>query len=159
MAQIVSNATGEEFVINNPFLFQTKAQMCQIVKTDPKLLSLAFQTVTCDKKPHKKIRQCGICTSCLLRRHALAAAGITDRTRYIVMDPKQENKYLELKAMAQQCLRLENLLSSDNPWSALCSEYLTFRDIEARFSVKEKRIPEKILNLYRTYVSELGKCR
>lgn len=70
----------------NPFLFTTKGQMCRTLRPAG-LEHLVPFTVSCDAFPKHVAgpRHCGACTSCLLRRNSLWAAGLDQedaRTRY-----------------------------------------------------------------------------
>src|SRR5262245_5466548 len=44
---------------------------------------LAFETISCDRLHREKPLQCGYCSSCFLRRQALAMHRVEDRTGYI----------------------------------------------------------------------------
>lgn len=73
------------FLITNPFLFQTKGQMCaSLVKIVQWSGRFVFKTVSCDSRHRMPFApmQCGYCSSCLLRRVALAVNDIEDETPY-----------------------------------------------------------------------------
>lgn len=62
----------------NAFEFTTKAEMCHVLKKTG-LDTLIRTTISCDSFPLRisgSPAQCGICTSCLLRRCSLHAAGL-----------------------------------------------------------------------------------
>ena len=91
VGDMVSELLGEKFQIQNPFLFWTKAQMCRALAEDGRS-DLASLTMSCDSKHRKSEQptQCGYCSSCVLRRQALAAANIEDKTPYIVLHEKAQ---------------------------------------------------------------------
>lgn len=68
-----------------PFLWKTKGELCRILAETP-LRDLARMTVSCDNFPDHTTRRrasdveiyCGECTSCLLRRLAVANAGLEE---------------------------------------------------------------------------------
>ena len=67
---------GTPFQIENPSLWRTKGEMCQQVHAAG-LSDLIGLTRSCDSFPLREARdQCGLCTSCLLRRLSLHAAGL-----------------------------------------------------------------------------------
>jgi hypothetical protein len=75
VSNLVSELIGEKFTIRNPFLFRTKAEMCQQLAEDERY-DLPALTVSCDSPHRKQPIQCGYCSSCILRKQALAASGI-----------------------------------------------------------------------------------
>lgn len=76
MGDLVTLATGRPFTFRLPFLLATKAQLCATFY-ESRYSSLISETVSCDGFPVRVVGhpQCGLCTSCLLRRQALHAAG------------------------------------------------------------------------------------
>jgi len=154
VGDLVSALVGEPFEICNPFLFHTKTQMCKPLVGNATLTHLATKTITCDRLPREPGRQCGCCTSCLLRRQALTAAGIADRTPYAVLASgySPDYKELHLKAMLQQIATLQRLLDETNPWNALCQSFPEL--IEVQYVLPEGVASQRLPRLYRTYVEE-----
>ena len=75
--QFFSDLFGTPFRIENPSLWRTKGEMCQQVHAEG-LGDLIGLTRSCDSFPLREARdQCGLCTSCLLRRLSLHAAGLS----------------------------------------------------------------------------------
>ena len=74
---LFSRVFGKETQITNPFLFSTKTETCAALPCFG-LSQVAQDTVSCDKFPLRieGTSQCGVCTSCILRRHALLSAGL-----------------------------------------------------------------------------------
>lgn len=67
---------GQPFQIVNTSLWRTKGEMCAQMAAYG-LGDLVNLTVSCDSHPLREAReQCGLCTSCLLRRLSLHAAGL-----------------------------------------------------------------------------------
>ena len=164
VSDVVSELLGEEFRVKNPFLFWTKAKMCKALAEDGRN-DLPPLTMSCDS-PHRlqPIHQCGYCSSCLLRRQALAATYIKDRTRYVVLHgnhPPKESS-LHFDHMLVQVKTLRNLLDvsdeMDLQWEALTREFPVLDDIVDRSAGAESLLPidmrGQLIQLYRTYVSE-----
>jgi hypothetical protein len=70
---------ANHFTVVNPFLFLSKAQVCQNLRFHP-LQDLVPHTISCDRFPRHASgpNHCGVCTSCVLRRVSLRAAGLVD---------------------------------------------------------------------------------
>ncbi len=163
VSDLVSELLGEEFRVKNPFLFWTKAQMCKALAEDGRN-DLPPLTMSCDSPHRLEPIQCGYCSSCLLRRQALAAPSIKDRTRYVVLhgnSPPKESS-LHLDHMLVQVKTLRNLLDvsheMDLQWEALTREFPVLDDIVDRSAGAESLLPidmrAQLIQLYRTYVSE-----
>src|SRR5205085_10815902 len=72
MSHLVSNTLDAPFAFHNPFLFTTKAQMCEVFNRLPEQFlvqvnRLVSKTVSCDRRSRipKELMQCGCCSSCL----------------------------------------------------------------------------------------------
>lgn len=164
VSDVVSELLGQEFRIKNPFLFWTKAQMCKVLAEDDRN-NLVSLTVSCDS-PHRKkqIFQCGYCSSCLLRRQAIAASNMNDQTRYVVLHGEKPagDPSLYLQNMLEQVTMLKKLLNnSTNPnlqWQNLTERFLELEDIVDQSSESENLLPfqmqQRLIQLYQTYLSE-----
>jgi len=163
MSNLVSHILGRSFVFRNPFLFQTKAQMCSVL-AQYNVIDLAFLTITCDRLHRERPIQCGCCSSCLLRRQALAALGIEDRTEYLVTSHQayvSSNRSFDsnhLRAMLYQVDILRSLLNSVDPWHSLLKGYPILQEIADQVARQEALAPvvpvEQLLQLYQCYVHE-----
>ncbi|WP_336622309.1 7-cyano-7-deazaguanine synthase [Chlorogloeopsis sp. ULAP01] len=163
VGDVVSELLGEEFRMQNPFLFWTKAEMCKALAKDARN-DLPPLTMSCDSPHRQQPVQCGYCSSCLLRRQALAAIGIEDKTRYVVLHGNRPvgDSSLNLCHMLVQVNTLRHLLSIlDEPsfqWEALTREFPVLDDIVDRSAAAENILPAdmqgRLIQLYRTYVSE-----
>jgi hypothetical protein len=163
VSNLVSELIGEKFTIYNPFLFRTKAEMCQQLAEDARY-DLPALTVSCDSPHRKQPIQCGYCSSCILRKQALATSGIIDQTNYIVPhgDPPASDPRLFLENMLVQVSIIKKLLNhsenSVSQWGSLTRRFPELDDIVDRtYDVEGLTLPEMrkhLINLYQTYVSE-----
>lgn len=162
MGQLVSHLLGASFSFRNQFLLTTKAQMCTPLAELP-ARDLIFSTITCDSLHRKKGLQCGCCSSCLLRRQALAVPGIPDMTPYVSLhgrsrtQEERQQDSLHFRAMLHQVATFRKLLGADDPWFAFVHEYSTLGDIvdlTAIYAPLEKNMADGLLRLYRRYVDE-----
>lgn len=158
VGNFISSVIGEEFLISNPFIFSTKAEMCSSLKLSSHLI---FETISCDRLHREKYIQCGFCSSCVLRRQALASAGIKDPTRYLIPHGKkpQERHMSYWRLMNQQVNTINKALSSSEPLFHLQMAFSSdLPDIVGHIAdqdrLKRDVIEEKIVELYRTYVNE-----
>jgi len=76
MSDLLSRLFARPFQVINASIWKTKGEMCaDLVRHG--LGDLAHLTVSCDSFPLREAhQQCGLCTSCLLRRLSLAAGGL-----------------------------------------------------------------------------------
>lgn len=160
---LVSELIGEKFTVRNPFLFRTKAEMCQHLAEDSRC-DLPALTISCDSPHRKQPIQCGYCSSCILRKQALSASHIKDQTSYIVPhgDPPASDFRIFLKNMLFQVSNLKKLLNySENTvsqWASFTRRFPELDDIVDRTHEVESLTPPQmrnhLINLYQTYVSE-----
>ena len=103
----VSAVLGDPFRIHNPFLFDTKAAMLAGLTADG-LHGLIALTSSCDSPHRREPVQCGYCSSCVLRRQSIAAAGLPDDTRYVVPhgDPPKGDPLAYVRLASAQAERL-----------------------------------------------------
>lgn len=159
VSHVVSELLGEEFRVRNPFLFWTKAQMCKALAEDGRS-DLPPLTMSCDSPHRKQPIQCGYCSSCILRKQALAASKIEDRTRYVVPHGNRPAKdpSLHLRNMLVQVCTFHRLLDVSDKWEALTREFLELDNIVDRCAVAENLPPAEmqshLIKLYQTYVAE-----
>jgi hypothetical protein len=160
LGSLLSEILNCSFEFRNPFLYETKAQMCEELR-DGGALNLIYSTISCDQPRrvlNQGILQCGFCTSCLLRRQAMAALGILDLTPYTNKRRIKQSRSSPLMAMLHQANRMRSLIQSENPWACLSKEYLELDEIVDLLShgdkEEEKYIQENILKLYKEYARE-----
>lgn len=162
MADLLTAVLGAPFRFSNPFLFWTKAQLCEALGRDNRI-DLINRTITCDRRLRGHIAQCGKCSSCLLRRQALAVLGIKDQD-YHITHARHQGKALTfedgtyLRAMYDQIDTLRMCLAADDPWDSMAEEYQTLPSIVRWLSSKEgipvQELRDQLVQLYRNYVNE-----
>jgi hypothetical protein len=153
--------------IENPFQFSTEAQMCQLLKRIG-LNHLITKTVSCDSFPLRirGVQECGLCTSCLLRRLALHTAGLehVDLGKIYRYDVKgslagvDEKRMYPLWAMLDHVDRLSDCLSSESPWETLTKTFPEILEIQEEMVRHDGGNPRAIANayvqMYQTYAAE-----
>ncbi|NJL00570.1 MAG: hypothetical protein HC910_08375 [Spirulinaceae cyanobacterium SM2_1_0] len=163
VSDLMSEIMGEEFRVRNPFLFWTKAEMCQQLSEDARH-DLPPLTKSCDSPHRKQPIQCGYCSSCILRKQALAASQIEDRTHYIVphgIRPVGDIR-LHRQNMLAQVSTLKRLLNYSEDaiprWESLTRRFPDLDDIVDRTHGMESLTPpemrKNLIRLYQTYVLE-----
>lgn len=164
MGHLVSLLLDKPFGFHNPFEFLTKAQVCEALVGDG-ILTPIDETISCDRRHRRNPMQCGRCSSCLLRRQALAVHGIQEPVnRYVVTldaaigkQPSLADR-LHLQAMLSQVDDLKSDLRSATPWLNLEERYIDLVEIAAEIA-EENRMPleavqERLKALYEQYVLE-----
>ena len=158
MEQFISSVNKELLLIENPFVFSTKAEMCTSLKEFPHLI---FETISCDRLHREKYIQCGFCSSCILRRQALLATGIKDQTKYLIPHGKktQERHLSYWKLMNQQVVVLNDTLNSSDPLFHLSMSYSNdlpdiINCMANRNDQNNNEIEQEIVKLFRTCVQE-----
>ncbi len=166
MQDFIERLTDNSFSIENPFAFSTKAEMCRhgAVQELRDYLDLTF---SCDGFPvrAKDKAQCGLCTSCLLRRQSIESAGLSafdskgylhDLTRAGVSF--SEKQLHSLLAMDWQAQRIKAALAQASPWEALVQEFVELRKLESELCrsgrVERHTLQSKLMRLYSQYATE-----
>ncbi|MDY6783695.1 MAG: 7-cyano-7-deazaguanine synthase [Cyanobacteriota bacterium] len=162
VSEVVSELLGETFRVWNPFLFWTKAQMCQKLAEDGRD-TLPSLSKSCDRPHRHQAIQCGYCSSCILRRQALAAAKLEDRTDYVIRhkEPAGDSS-VYLRHMLAQIRTIEKLINTSLypplQWKAITQNFPELDDIVDRCSASEKlkagEMRERLIQLYQNYVTE-----
>jgi 7-cyano-7-deazaguanine synthase in queuosine biosynthesis len=166
VADFVSAVLEVPVFAENPFLLTTKAEMCQVL-ADKEWKLVIPQTVSCDsrRREAEKPVQCGCCSSCLLRKQALAAQKIEDRTEYVVPlnRPARPEESNHLRAMLCQVEQLRQVLNGPSPWLELIREHPTLCEIVDQGSAQADLAPEMmqdgLLRLFHSYISEWDRAR
>lgn len=163
VSDTISELLGEEFKVQNPFLFWTKAEMCKALAEDERI-DLPRLTKSCDSPHRQQPIQCGYCSSCILRKQALAASRMEDKTHYIVPHGKKpvSDTSLYLRHMLVQVSTLRGLFNDsqdfDLQWKDLTQRFLELNDIVDRTAMTENLPPidmqKHLIRLYQTYVAE-----
>jgi 7-cyano-7-deazaguanine synthase in queuosine biosynthesis len=145
---LASAVSGRPFRIDAPGMTVTKAEL---IRRAPAAAARALAgTVSCDTGFSARVRghaPCGTCTSCILRRQALHAAGkayLDPASGYRSSSPEDSSG---LRIMRWQESRLRGCLEQPEPWSALVSEFPDLLDTAPL-------APAEVVGLYRSYVQE-----
>ena len=157
-SRLVSLAAGREIAFHLPFLNQTKAQVVRCMAGDPELEDLARFTTSCVHYPLRERlhKQCGWCPACVLRRQAMAVAGIVERTdtyKYDLFDAGQlremdEKRLQPLVAFLLQAERLTIMDRTEQP-PAFFAHHL--RETEV---IRVGEPMETYVKLFRSYRDE-----
>lgn len=160
---LMSELVGDNFKVRNPFLFYTKAEMIKPLAEDAQS-DLVSLTSSCDSPHRKPQQQCGYCSSCVLRKQALAASQLSDKTEYVVPhgNPPAKNIRLYLHSMLAQVATLQEHLKPSNyaanPWQALTQRFPELNDIVDRTHSDENmtllQMRHQLIRLFYTYASE-----
>lgn len=157
-AALVTSVAARPIRYVNPSLWSTKAELCRLVAPDQRhLIPVSESCDTAFSYRGDGVHRCGTCTSCLLRRQALWAAGLEE------LDARQPVRTdvmalgcdavpcgtASLLAMLDQAEQLDAALSEGEPWAALISQFPDLREVAP--SPAEQ---QACLKLYRTYVDE-----
>jgi 7-cyano-7-deazaguanine synthase in queuosine biosynthesis len=165
MGAFISLIADKEFTIANEAVFSTKAQMCAAPAIQPVIGGIPV-TFSCDGFPLRRQgpTQCGVCTSCLLRRLALFNAGVAEDAgsayRYDVQSsqPLDERHSRGFREMDWQVARLTDALRREDPWMGLVDEFP--RIVEAQEALSEQHglpvstVAERLVSLYRCHCEE-----
>jgi hypothetical protein len=161
IGEFVSRLARTKLSVENPFIFSTKAEMCHSLRHN---LFPLFETITCDRLRREKYIQCGFCSSCILRRQALAAAGIKDKTRYLIPYARKSEPRHQVywNKMSQQINIIETAVNTSEAWYQLSREYSgDLPDIVSEMTIKNiyknHTLEDRLVRLYRTYVREWRK--
>lgn len=77
--------------IINPYQFKTKGEMLRECVDQPYLRQHAHTSTSCGRFAKYKLRHCGRCVPCLIRRAAFHAWGITDATDYVYQELSRDD--------------------------------------------------------------------
>ena len=167
-SQFIGALTGADFYVENPCLFRTKAQMC----SDPSISNLAdlfAQTFSCDGFPVRRRAkpQCGVCTSCILRRLALHRSGLYrfDQGGYgadlYSSDLFSPQRLRGLFSMDWQVGRLQRALSEAREWPRLVSEFPDLQLVSDALSasgLQDCSAQNALVGLYSRHCAEWKLC-
>lgn len=152
VSRLVSEIIQAKFCIENPFFFFTKTDICRGLKRAE--LEYLFQhSISCDRMRYDS-KQCGNCSSCILRRIAAYNLGLSD-TAYSL-----SNEWTHLRHMTRQIETIQQSLDAQEPWRVLAKKYpSTLIDIDvARPYIMPKltnvQMHQQILDLYERYEQE-----
>ncbi|MGH9949507.1 MAG: hypothetical protein ACRD6X_20220 [Pyrinomonadaceae bacterium] len=167
MERFIQTLTKQDFHIKNLYLFETKGEMCkhEAVKNLSEALSMTF---SCDGFPvHTAGKsQCGVCTSCLLRRLSIETASLTnfDNGKNYLTDLSSPTSIAsfaqlnDLRVMEWQYLTIKDCFSSKDAWQKFILEYPILQTLALELvkhkNVQIEDIQNKILLLFSRYCEE-----
>ncbi|MXS77897.1 hypothetical protein ABF87_07955 [Nitrosomonas sp. JL21] len=109
--EVVLRAVGLDIALTNLFEGMTKGEMLA-GSSRSDIETLAAESYSCGKG--KRINmQCGRCIPCLIRRASFQAAGLTDRTKYKVMNLSGSAQHDDVLAARLATTRVARLSSED----------------------------------------------
>jgi 7-cyano-7-deazaguanine synthase in queuosine biosynthesis len=162
MSNLASEIFKKKFIITNPFIFYTKAEIIEKL-VNQESTELVAQTISCDRRYRYQITQCGRCSSCLLRRQALGVHNLYTE-KYAIPIKRQQGRPLKksdgdyFRAMLYQVNRLSRILNSKHPWVDLSAEFPELSTIARWRSQNESTSliyeQEQLIRLYSKYVEE-----
>jgi len=167
MSEFVSQIVDQEFSIRNGVVLLTKAQMCADLRVAAVLDAIPL-TFSCDAFPLRRqgATQCGVCTSCLLRRMALCNARLghfdVGDYRYDLcgapLEPVRDRHLRGVREMGWQVARITAALAQQNPWQALVSEFPSILSAQEalvrQLGSSGPLVAERLIDLYRSHILE-----
>ncbi|MFD7656001.1 7-cyano-7-deazaguanine synthase [Actinosynnema sp. NPDC059797] len=149
MQALLHKLTGDDFTVHNPFLGMTKAEVVSAVSQES--VAAMSYSVSCDTSFASRVKghpRCGVCTSCLLRRQAVAASEHPWIDERLVYRKQAQVTTEQLIAMLWQASRLKDCLDVEDPWLSLVDEFPEV--LHAAPFVA----PETLINMFGTYTRE-----
>lgn len=168
VGDLLSAVFGEHIEISEPLLLETKAEVVR--KMPERWRQFVPLTASCDsaftnRQPGSHL--CGTCTSCLLRRQALLAAGLAgldgrDAYRFDCLTAGAGDPRLrELGYMLEQVSALKQALArsdADDAWAALIAdrfvELTEIRDVLVSQGAARRSAEGALMSLFSRYVDE-----
>jgi hypothetical protein len=161
MSSFISAVFAKSFTIKNPYSFMTKAQM--LATPDMNGFENLFQkSFSCDRYPNYpyKAPQCGLCSSCMIRRMSMYAANRPDEGRNYTVDVfkakktehMREREILAHAKLSVQANALAAHLASEKSWEKLtvmCPDIL-----RAEIELGSPNFQFAVLALLRQHVKE-----
>jgi 7-cyano-7-deazaguanine synthase in queuosine biosynthesis len=149
MQALLHKLTGDDFTIHNPFLGMTKAEVLSAVPQES--VAAMSVSVSCDTSFASRVKghpRCGVCTSCLLRRQAVAASRYPWVDERLVYRKEAGTSTEQLVAMLWQASRFKDCVEAEAPWQALVDEFPEVLHA-ARFVA-----PDALTGMFATYTRE-----
>lgn len=169
--ELIRVACGNQLPLELPNLYRTKGDICASLAHST-FGDLATATVSCDSYPLRLpgAKQCGFCTSCLLRRQALLAGGIRDDLGaqdllgyrfniYRRFATLSADKRLPVQAMLDQARRIRQAVgtnandASQESWDRLARAFPALLDLPDTLN-DDKRIA--LVRMYARYGEEFA---
>jgi hypothetical protein len=160
LASALFSLVGERsFEVKNPSLYSTKGQL--VAAMADQFRDLILDTFSCDTAYASRIGsvRCGRCTSCLLRRQSLWAAGLrnvdlSESYKHDGFGDGLDEAAIEtLSVMLFQVMSFEHCLNAADPWEALLLAFPALAALPVR-SRSDKTLSQGIVKLLAEYVDE-----
>jgi hypothetical protein len=166
-SELSSLVLAQSLAIENLGLFDAKGELARLL-ADERFLTPARLTITCDQVSYLRLGEaCGKCTSCILRRAALVAAGLDTqvdgkavRYRTDWLDPSAEwssGALVPLVAMRHQVERLRRAVEDELGFGGLDRAFPELLDVVSlapSLGLTEDEVERRLVRLYRVYVDE-----
>jgi hypothetical protein len=165
MEQLISSITAHSFHIRTPFLFSTKADCLKGIEENSLRAGIA-RTFSCDRFPdyRERRRQCGVCSSCILRRLSLESAGLEvepkdEYAQDITSEdfvPRPSGAFV-LDKFDTQAHRIHSCFGSQNPWLEMVRLFPELHELEfilTKAGIDDQSLRSNLLSLYRKHVDE-----
>lgn len=167
LTNLAMQALESKLAAHNPFLNQTKGQMTKkALETLP--ADLLLESISCEIFPNylRKVSQCGICPSCLIRRAALHSAGVgesgADYSHDILRSglPGKLHQRVGFLKLEKYARRWSNILNAESVVDGVFYEYPEFAEHSIQTSealgLGENQLCEKLVRLHVSFLNEWG---
>lgn len=164
MSEFLTAVLGSQFRVELPFLDRTKGEICCHLR-NLGVEHLVAKTTSCDRFLRRAQHQCGVCTSCILRRQSLHAAGLESfdpgstyfHDIYADVADALERKLFGFRMMVAQVDKLRTAVKSSSPWESLLLEFPQLFEV-ARQVERDRcfsgSAAEMLVGLYSRYCAE-----
>lgn len=167
-SSLVRDLTQSAFEVQNPFQFATKAAACRECLEDAAWRACIADTFSCDGFPVrvKGRPQCGFCTSCVLRRLSLEAAGLStwDRSdrylRNVTSKIRSLPRHVQdgVAVTEWQGARLRDALAREDQWQALTEMFPELIEAAAftvlNTGMTRDECERRLIGLYEQHLAE-----
>jgi len=145
--------------VTYPNRYRTKAQMLQSLPEGARYLIKV--TSSCDAPQRSdEYPDCGVCGSCIVRKVALRAAGLSFYDTTYTRRPPKPGLYDPIDLLTYQAGRMKQALESGSPWAALVRLQPTLRfAIEAIEPADRQQSVAATIDLLRRHLTEAEDVR
>ena len=166
--RLLKVALDVDLQIENPCLFMTKGDMCKSIASI-KAGDAVGDTVTCDSFPLRLpngVTHCGHCTSCILRRLSLRAAGLAPFDNHAKYQHDIFGEYqrldqrpgFDIHLVRQQAWTFTKIVNDKHPAAAVYLQfpdlYMTSTELSAKLGESSSDITAHLVALLSAYVAE-----
>jgi hypothetical protein len=145
--------------VTYPNRYRTKAQMLESLPEAARYL--IKETSSCDAPQRSdKYPDCGVCGSCIVRKMALRAAGLSYCDTTYTREPPKAGRYDPIDLLTYQATRIKRALESQSPWAELVHLQPTLRlAIDAVDPDERQQSVSATIDLLRRHVTEAEDVR